>query len=210
MLSFASTAIERPTASRTARTKRGAEERAQQVAVAEVQLDGVEAGVLEDAGSRDEVARDARDVALGRGRGEAHRHRAEDARRRQAGASGAGRNRTCVPDLRRDGCALGVHGVGQLAQPGRGFGAHDDLSGRALAVLRDGEIGHCSHAQPAGGHHPVKVDQPVADQVALGHPLERGCLDEAVAQANGAEVGGSKRVDRHVGLRAADRITRTG
>ncbi len=140
MLSFASTAMRWPTASRTARaTSRGKrarfsseppqwsvrrlrlrrEELAEQVAVAEVELDRVEARPPRRTRARArEVAGDARDLGLGDGARAAHGERAEDRRRREAAAPGARRDRARVADLRRDRGALGVHGVGEARRPG--------------------------------------------------------------------------------------------
>ena len=106
MLSLAVTATSVPTrprtASATARASRarfssdaapavvapvqlGAEERAQQVAVAEVQLEDVEAGVDGEARGGGEVADDPREVVLGRGPREPHRLRREHPGRGEPG-----------------------------------------------------------------------------------------------------------------------------
>ena len=92
-----------------------AEEGAEQVVVAEVDLDGVEAGVHGQRRPAGVGSRMRSMSALGRRPDAAHGHRAERRRRRQAraaGRPGVG-DRAGVADLGRGRRALGVDGVGE-------------------------------------------------------------------------------------------------
>ena len=155
MLSFASTAMESPTAARNlahdlarelgavldaaappvgALVQRRAEERARQVVVPEVHLDRVEPGFLEQRGGASEVGGDPGNVGVGDRLGEFHGDRAELTRRCEALVPRARRHRSGVADLRRDRGAFSVDRVGQPAQPRHRLGPHDDLGRCALAV----------------------------------------------------------------------------
>ena len=110
-------------------------------------------------------------------------------------SSSAWGDRSRVTDLGRHRGALGVHCLGQRGETGRGLVAHHDLGGGALSVGRDSQIGHRRHADATRRHGAVEVDQPVGNRVVDRHALERGGLDEAVAETDRAEWGGSERVD---------------
>ena len=96
----------------------GAQERAQQVVVADVDLDAVEAGLRRPASAaRAVVLGDALDAGRRRPRAGACPWASGRPRARGRGAVGAGvGHRAGVADLGRRGRALGVHGVGQTAQ----------------------------------------------------------------------------------------------
>ena len=101
------------------------QERAQQVAVTEVDLDRVEARVAQHARAGAVLVGDRRDVVRGDGLRAPHPERAEHARRRErsgawcpAGSRPGRRDRSA----RAIGGALGVHRVGELAQAGTDLG----------------------------------------------------------------------------------------
>src|SRR5581483_6130759 len=108
-----------------------AEERAAEVAVPEVDFDGVEAGVDREPGRVGVSGDHAVDLVAGRLLREAHHERVEEAARRKGSrlVGPAGSDWSGVADLRADGRAFFVHGFGQPPQPRDGLGPHPDLSG---------------------------------------------------------------------------------
>ena len=87
-----------------------------------------------------------------------------------------------MPQLDGGRGALGVDGVGEAPQPGHDLGAHPQLVAERPAVLADGAVGEGGHADAAGGHAPVVLDEPVGDHAALGETLETARPHHAVAQ----------------------------
>ena len=237
MLNFAVTATCVPAASRTARAtcaretgavldraavavaplvQPRAEERAQQVVVAHVDLDRVEAALDEALGPRGVVGGDAGDVVVGDALREPHPDRREHARRREGRVLRPHRvrDRTRVADLRARGGALGVDRVGQPAQARDRVVGQDDLPSVGGAVTRDRAVRDRRHPHAAGGDRAMELDQPVGDDALRRRALEGRRLDDPVAQRQGAELGRCERVHRwdttrhaHAGTRR--RTTRT-
>ena len=163
----------------------GAQERAEQVVVAEVDLDGVEATVRSEASGPGVVVGDAGDVGIGGGADDPYGEGVEPlARRQRLGFVGPRvGHRPGVADLGADGCALVVDGVGEAAQASHGLGAQPDALGVGAALGSHGQIGHGGHAGAACGHRPVVVDELRRDQRLGHHTLERSGLDDPVPAA---------------------------
>ena len=179
----------------------GAQEGAEQVVVAEVDLDGVEAAVGGQAGRPGVVVGDAGDVGVRDGADDPNGQRVEPPGRRDRGGlvgPGVG-HRPGVSDLGAGGGALVVDGVGELAKPGHGVGAQPDALGVGAALGSHGQIGHRGHPRPADSHRPVVVDELRRDQRLRHDSLEGGGLDDPVAQGHRPKPGGCERVDgRHL------------
>jgi hypothetical protein len=151
--------------------------------VADMDLEGVEAGLDRHQRGAPVVLGDALDPGRVHG-AEARAHRREAGRRRQGGgAGGAGvGHRPGVSDLGRRRSALGVDGVGQLAQSGQGLCVEEQAVAVGASFGGDGQVSHRGHGDPAGRHPPVEGDQLVADPAPRHDPLEGGCLDDAVLE----------------------------
>ena len=114
----------------------GAEEGAEQVVVAEVDLDGVEADVGGEAGGPGVVVGDAGDVGVGGGADDPHGQGVEPlagGERRGPVGPGVG-HRPGVADLGAGSGALVVDGVGEPAQAGHRLGAKPDALGVGAAL----------------------------------------------------------------------------
>src|SRR5205085_12621310 len=109
----------------------GAEELAGQVAVAEVDLDGVEPAVRNYSRGVAEVLGDAVDVVRGHATSALHGERAEHRRRRQAAMAGRSGYGAGVAYLGGDGRTFCVHHSGELPQARDGLLGEDDRVGGA-------------------------------------------------------------------------------
>ena len=171
-----------------------AQERAQQVVVAQVDLDAVEAGVDHGLRRAPVVGGDAGDLGLG----DLAAHGAEgaDVPRRGEGRSpvrpgvghGAG-----MAELGGHGRAGVVHGVGEPAQAREHVVAHHDAVTVGASFGRDGQVGDGGHGRAALAHAAVEVDEGVGDLSLRGRALEGRRLDEAVAEGERPESGGLER-----------------
>ncbi len=162
----------------------GGEELAEQVAVAGVQLHGVEAGVAGHDGAPGEVGDLVGDIGLGHGAAERGAEEAELGRRPDRPSPDHPRagEEPAVAQLDGRRRALGVHGLGEAAQPGHDVGAHPELMAERTAVVADGAVGQGGHPDAAGRDAPVVLDEPVGDHAALGKALEASRPHHPVAE----------------------------
>ena len=99
-----------------------------------------------------------------------------------------------MADLRADRRALSVHGLGEPAQPRQRLGPHPQLLAVGAPARADRAVGDRGHADPAGGHRAVKLDQVIGDQSLRRAALKGGRLDDPVPQRDRAELGGAEHI----------------
>ena len=204
MFSFPVTATESPTAARTApydlaRETRPfgeasapriltlveprAEERAEQIAMAEMDLQRVEPGSCEQRGTSCEIGGDPIEIGFGRRTREPHRHRRENPGRRDPPA--CSRHRARMSELGAGRGADRVHRIYEPAQAGKRLLPKDKLPRRRPPFLRYGAERERRHACAARRDASMELDQRVGHFPAGGHPFKRCGLDDPVRSVRG-------------------------
>ena len=186
--------LERPTPPVVPAVEPGTQEGAQQVVVAQVDLEAVEAGFHGRGRRAPVVVGDAGDVGV-RGRPRQGTRGAEAAARRQRrGAVGPGvGHRAGVADLGRGQGAGVVDGRREPGQSVEGRRTQLDAVPVGAPLGRDGQVGHRGHGHAAPGHPLVEGDQLVAHLPLRADALEGGGLDDAVLQGERTEVAPPRR-----------------
>jgi len=143
----------------------GTQERADQVVVPEVDLHRVEAGFPGNQRGLGVSLDDPAQVADRRGSDHPCPQRTQPPGGPERGQPVGYRvgDRARVAELGADGGALGVHGVGEPAQPRYRLRAHPDLVAVGAAFRGYRAVGHRRHADPAARGPQVEVDQSVGD-----------------------------------------------
>ena len=187
--------LERPAVGVAATIAMRAEELAEEVAMAEMHLDRVEAGHEGTARSTNEVPLGPFEI-LGA-------HRAREGHALQ-GTIGVERERrtegalptetfvlaeaTTVPHLEHRGGPFAVYGLGDAAQRADRVVAHHHLVGERAPLGRDRAVGHRGHAHAAARQLDVVALQHLAGEAAHDHALVGGGLDDPVAQGEPPEA----------------------
>ena len=160
------------------------EELADQVAVAGVDLDAVEASTARQADCIAEIVHEGVNLVLAqracKRRGvEVETSGSPDG---HASAGGPVSHIAAVPQL--DGCLrpLGMHGVGDFPQRGYDLLAHPQLAVERQAAPVHGSVCQRGHPHPSPGHGHMVVHQVLRGFVAVGHILEGSRSDDAVAE----------------------------
>ena len=165
------------------------EELADEVAVARVDLDAVEARCAGEFHRMAEILHQGQDLVFAQGAHESRRIQVES-RRRAHGHAPAGRpvgHVAAVPQLDGRLRPLGVDGVRDVPQRRDDLLAHPELAVERQAAPAHGSIGERGHPHPAPGHGHMVIFQVLRRLVAVGHVLERSRADDPVAQGHGAD-----------------------
>ena len=160
--------------------------------------------------SRSEVLDDLQDLVAAKAPHEGRGIEVESARsaHRRASAGGAVRHVAAVAELDRSLRPMGVHPVGQAAQPRNDLGTHPQLAIEGQARLAHGRIGHGRHADPAPGHGDVVIIQVLGRAVPVGHVLKGGGTDDPVPQGNRPDPAGRKDNGFHQKIKGMMRFSR--
>ena len=140
----------------------------------DVHLDAVEAGLDRDPGGAPVVLGDALDAG-GVDGAQTRAHRGEAAGRGERGSPVGARvgHGAGVTDLCGGRRALGVHGVGEAAEPVEVVPGEQQAVAVGPAFGRDGQVGHGRHGDATGRHAAVELDEGVAHRAARASPPRR-------------------------------------
>ncbi len=166
----------------------------------DVHFDRVEARVAEHRRTMRILLDDRGDVVGAHGPSAAHPEWGEHPRRRDGRRLRPHRIRdgARVADLRGHGRALGVHRVGELAQPGADFRVVEhDLMTVGAPGPGDRAVRHRRHAHTSRGERAVEFDELGRDDAPGRAALEGRGLDDPVPQLNRAEAGWGEGVGAH-------------
>ena len=111
---------------------------------------------------------------------------------RCATAGGAVRHIAAVSQLDRAFGSLGVYGVGYALQARDYLFSHPELTVERQAAAVYGCVGKGGHPNSATGHSHMVVIQVLRRTVTIGHVLECGRTDNAVAQCHRADFNWSE------------------
>ena len=162
----------------------------------EVDLDSVESGCVGTLRRADVVGDDPVDVGLCARLGQRHPRGSGDPGRAHRGHSvgrGVG-NGGGVADLRRDRRAIGVDGVGELAQHSAVVHAPVVLMLVGAALGRSSEVSDGRHPHTATGVLGVEFDELIGDAPLGAAALEGRRLDDAAPQRDVADLSGAEYV----------------